>query len=145
MKDNTMELAEEIRETVAPSDSSYCFWIAELKDDSVLPQYIPRGDKDKADFVTFQAVLEAEKQGLLGALWLVPFKGPLRPVGVSLGPDRRVIFFNRRYFKPVTGEEWLVHVIGWQQTVRGRNVKCLLFVFPDGRVVEHYDGEIEVK
>lgn len=138
MKPNTMELAEEIRENVSPLDASYCFWIAELMDGSVLSQYIPRGDR--ADFVTFQAVLEAEKQGLLGALWLVPFKGPLRPVGVFPGPDRRIIFFNRRYYKPVTGEEWLIHVLGWQETVRGRNVKCLLFIYPDGMVVQHYNS-----
>lgn len=50
---------------------------------------------------------------------------------VYLGGDKRLIW-RRRVFMKMGGQQTVIHLVGWQKTVEGRNVQAITFVFPDG-------------
>lgn len=82
----------------------------------------------------------------LFALALVPQVEGLPEPHVVISGDARPICFRRRsvLFDIETGEQQsgaTVHVIGWQQTVNGRNVQALLACFEDGSVMLTSDSE----
>lgn len=47
--------------------------------------------------------------------------------------DQRLIWRKREYVKP-GGGRFVVHIAGWQQTVRGENIQSVAYIFPDGRI-----------
>ena len=65
-------------------------------------------------------------------LSLLPHDG-LPFVSVSL-EGKRWIYFSRVYGKMNSPERIRLYAIGWQDTVNGKNVKCILWVYPDGSV-----------
>jgi len=68
---------------------------------------------------------------------LIPKNGqPLPTVTVALDGERRWVVFSR-VCGVVNGDKHIrLYAIGWQQTVRGVNVKSLTWVYPTG-AIEH--------
>jgi hypothetical protein len=74
---------------------------------------------------------------------LVVTYGPHRHT-VRLGPEQRPIYFLKTQIglNPLTGVETgrrRVVCVGWQQTVKGVNVKSLSWLNPDGTVTQGTD------
>jgi len=68
---------------------------------------------------------------------LIPKNGQALPtVTVTLGGDRRWVAFSR-VCGIVNGDKRIrLYAVGWQQTVRGVNIKSLTWVYPTG-AIEH--------
>lgn len=57
-------------------------------------------------------------------------------IAYALEPGQRLIYRKRHSMSGITGEKnWTIHLVGWQQTVNGKNVQCLSWVFPDGSII----------
>ncbi len=54
-------------------------------------------------------------------------------VSVAL-EGKRWIYFSRVYGEMNSAKRIRLYAIGWQDTVNGKNVKCILWVYPDGAV-----------
>lgn len=94
---------------------------------------------------TGQAVVElGQEQGWLERyrhlldtatrLSLSPRTNGLPFVSVSLDSTKRWIYFSRVYGEMNSPKRIRLYAIGWQDTVNGKNVKCILWVYPDGAV-----------
>jgi len=72
---------------------------------------------------------------------LVPRNCTLPKVTVALGDRRRWIIFTR--VLPFGAALARFYAIGWQTTVRGLNVKSIVWVYPDGciKVTEELPNE----
>lgn len=64
---------------------------------------------------------------------LIPKQGGMPIVTVRLGGDKRWVLFSRVYGR-IPGGQVRLYCIGWQATVKGVNVKSLLWVYPTGSV-----------
>ena len=76
-------------------------------------------------------------QDRITALVLQPKEDHLHQYGVLLGDDKRLIFFRRRcrILDLSTGEQYdgpTYHVIGYQRTVDGHNIKHFQYIAEDG-------------
>jgi hypothetical protein len=47
---------------------------------------------------------------------------------------RRLIYRRRVSKSLVTGTDSVVYLIGWQQTINGKNIQDIAYIFEDGRV-----------
>lgn len=63
---------------------------------------------------------------------LIP-KDKMPLVTVQLGNGRRWVVFSRVYGR-LPGGRMRMYCIGWQATVKGVNVKSLLWVYPNGNI-----------
>ena len=80
---------------------------------------------------------------------LLPRRDGLPQAIVTLAPDRgqRLIFTRRRriVLNPLSGEEVArrtIHLLGWQRTVRGQNLKCVTYWFADGTSISADDDQL---
>lgn len=100
-------------------------WLAEYNDGTSLGQYNDQGEAsseqiDRSKLASF--VLVSEDGNHLFRL--------------HLEPEQRLIF-RRRVEQPQGGSEQIVaYLCGWQQTIEGRNVQSLAWIFDEGRRVE---------
>lgn len=113
-----------------PADVEY-FWMAKLKDGKILSQYDENGGH------LFKEVLKEQENGNLDSIgWFsaFPFK---QPVIQKLQDGQRAILFIRH--KKSIGKDGTTHeriyAIGWQATIKGKNVKHISFIYPDGRII----------
>lgn len=54
----------------------------------------------------------------------------------ALEPGQRLIYRKRHSMSGVTGEKnWTIHLVGWQQTIDGKNIQNISWVFPDGSII----------
>lgn len=79
-------------------------------------------------------------------LSLSPRNDGLPFVSVAL-EGKRWIYFSRVYGEINSLKRVRLYAIGWQDTVNGKNVKCILWVYPDGSIecaeepsLERFDG-----
>ena len=79
--------------------------------------------------------LETHRQLLNRAerISLIPKQAGMPVVTVRLDRDKRWVIFSRVYGR-IPGGQVRLYCIGWQATVRGVNVKSLLWVYPNGSV-----------
>jgi len=120
-------------------DGEPWFWIARYRDGSFLPQF----DVRDGAFHRFDEIDLAR----LAVFEVRPAVGPECVFQVRIAPGMRPIFFKRhRRLHVGTPHEHheVLFCFGYQETVGGRNVKCVLAVRPDGAVtIENHDGRPE--
>lgn len=77
----------------------------------------------------------AELEGA-GRIGLVPKRagGKLPPVFAALGEGRRWVIFSQVVGRVNGPGQVRLYAIGWQATIGGRNVKALVWVYPDGHL-----------
>ena len=101
------------------------YWRAIYYDGSEADQYGPEGDAvargyediDRSHLMAFE-IRDRETDRLIHRVYM--------------GGDKRLIW-RRRVYKKITGEpDVVIHLVGWQRTVQGKNVQAITFVFPDG-------------
>jgi len=100
------------------------FWRAVYYDESTADQYDSEGeavirgyeDIDRERLMAFE-IREMNTKNLIHRVYL--------------GGDKRLIW-RRRVFMKMAGQQTVIHLVGWQKTVEGRNVQAITFVFPDG-------------
>jgi len=101
------------------------YWKAIYGDGTSLSQYNADGSKngyrdiDRSKLVCF-------------ALLQVNSDKPIVVLHLSLG--QRLIYRRRVAQNVNTGEKTAVYLAGWQETVQGRNVQMICFVFEDGHI-----------
>lgn len=55
---------------------------------------------------------------------------------LALEPEQRLIFRRRNSLNASTGDmNWTIYLVGWQQTVGGKNIQSLNWIFPDGSII----------
>jgi hypothetical protein len=88
--------------------------------------------------ISFREVLEANKEGEVKQFALIPLdpNSKFKQLVVDLGDKRRrLIYFERTIGN--TGNEFepfLVYLLGWQETIKGVNTKCIMYVYPNGNI-----------
>ena len=100
-------------------------WIAEYNDGKIVSQ------KE----TLFKDILEADKRGEVKRFALIPLKPELKEIVINLGGNRRLIYFERTIGN--TGNEFkpfLVYLVGWQETIKGTNTKCITYIYPNGNI-----------
>ena len=97
-------------------------WKAFYNDQSSLPQFNADGSENKYADID-RSKLEA----------FAFFKDDALVFALYLEPGQRLIF-RRRVEQPAGGESTVVYMAGWQQTIEGRNVQSIAYIFPSGAV-----------
>lgn len=134
---NTIAVIKEIRSYVVRTSHTH-FWLAELKDEDIIPQY---EIVDNVFFKrTFREALEEEKKGNLETVYWIPFNSEGTTIACTPGDGRRIILFQRGYINPIIGmSRPFIYALGWQTTINGRNIKSIDFLMPDGTVHNHFN------
>jgi hypothetical protein len=102
-------------------------WIAVYADGSILRQHEPDGTENRYEDIDRKRVSEFHLR-LKGKDFTV--------IAYALDPGQRLIYRKRHSMSGITGEKnWTIHMVGWQQTVNGKNVQCISWVFPDGSII----------
>jgi hypothetical protein len=104
----------------------YYKWLAEYEDGTTI-------DQDK---ISFKEILKANEEGKVKFFALIPKNyGIHKKIVVKLGGKRRLIYFERTV-GCFSGEvdPILVYLLGWQETVRGVNIKTICYIYPNGNV-----------
>jgi hypothetical protein len=57
-------------------------------------------------------------------------------ISTQLQPGQRWVLFSRVYGQVTGGQQVRLYCIGWQQTIGGKSVKALTWVYPNG-VIEN--------
>ena len=83
-----------------------------------------------------QGWLQKYKEQLDNAKFLefIPLQEGLPPIVVPLGNGRRFIYVSRVFGMQGVGILFRLYGFGWQKTVDGRNVKQIIWVYPNGGV-----------
>jgi hypothetical protein len=97
-------------------------WEAFYNDQSSLKQYNADGSENKYADID-RSKLEA----------FAFFKDGALVFALYLEPEQRLIF-RRRVEQKTGGEQTIVYMAGWQQTIEGRNVQSIAYIFPSGVV-----------
>jgi hypothetical protein len=101
-------------------------WLAVYKDQSYLKQYNADGSENKyADINRDQllafALLSDENKLVLS----VEFERPTQK-----------LVYRRRVFTDLVGKiKGVIYLVGWHETINGKNIKCISYVYPDGHIV----------
>lgn len=101
-------------------------WIAELQDTTCLIE----GQSP------FSQVMEENKKGNLSRFMLVPTDPSMKRAVVTLNDKRKLIFYRKtlNHLASYGQFSWKIHVIGWEENVKGVSRKVQLFVFPGGEI-----------
>ncbi len=67
-------------------------------------------------------------------LEFIPLSSELPPIVVPLENGRRFIYVSRVFGMQGAGMLFRLYGFGWQATVNGRNVKQIIWVYPNGGV-----------
>jgi len=124
------------------------YWVAIYKDKKCLPQFdFETGRENKFSKINHSrlesvALLPFTTE-LSHKIVSVPTEVRFLPTyRVQLNDKKRLILLRRNIIKfkmaakvPKALERKIVYLLGWQQTVNGRNVKAVMFIHEDGRVV----------
>ena len=111
-------------------------WEAVYKDGSSLWECNSKGDIlnkysdiDRKNVIEFQLyrteeLLKSDKN---------PLK-TLKPVySIDIKEGRRLIWRKRRHQRLLESAPFLtIYMVGWQETIDGRNVQSILYIYPDG-------------
>lgn len=107
-------------------------WSAQLADGTQIRE---EGGKNN-----FKKIIDENKKGNVKYFYLIPQIDTLRPVLMKLGGKRKLIFWRRRIFcKKDISFNWTLHIIGWEENVRGVSIKHKLFIYPNGNVESNND------
>ncbi len=102
-------------------------WVAVYNDGSILRQFNDDGtenrygDIDRKRLSEFHLVARDEDRIVLA---------------YALEPGQRLIYRKRYSMSGITGEKnWVIYIVGWQQTINGKNIQNVSFIFPDGSII----------
>jgi hypothetical protein len=102
-------------------------WHAIYDDETELPQYGEDGEENP-----FGAI----ERNKLAEFHMVDRETGEPVFSMTLDDGQRLIYRRRVSMSGNTGEvNWVVYLVGWQQTVNGKNVQSLNWIFPNGRIV----------
>lgn len=124
------------------------FWVSIYKDDTALPQFDPESGRENLfkdidqtklkEFGWYPFTPELASK-LQIAVKINPF---LPKYKIVLAPNQRLIALRRQFInygfvskgEPFEKERKTIYLLGWQETVNGRNHKSILFIDEDGNV-----------
>lgn len=107
-------------------------WKAYYNDGTSLPQFNAAGFENKYADID-RSKLEAFALFKDDAIVPQFDNGSGLVFALYLEPGQRLIF-RRRVEQPAGGEQTIVYMAGWQQTIEGRNVQSIAYIFPSGIV-----------
>jgi hypothetical protein len=102
-------------------------WVVVYNDGSMFAEFMDDGD---------HGFLEVDQARVI-AVTLVPLRENLSPLEVRIDPtkNQRAIFFSRHTIDKTGDTTMLIHCIGRQETVAGKNVSIYLFIDDSGTVL----------
>lgn len=125
------------------------FWIAHYNDETSLPQYDPRTgeensfkdiDQSKLKSFGWYPFTAALAKRIPQKVVVNPF---LHPVILHLEGERRLIAVRRNFvhfgFRSGIKKRETLYLLGYQETIAGRNHKTILFIDEQGNVVVSSD------
>jgi hypothetical protein len=98
-------------------------WKAVYENGTELPRFNEDGSENKYTDIN-RAKLE----------FFEIYKGDRLLLRLHLEEGRRLIYRRRVSKKVSTGEEHAVYLVGWQQTVNGKNVQDIAYIFEDEHI-----------
>ncbi len=105
-------------------------WLAHYDDGSTLPQYAPDGTVNKYADVNRNRLLAFDAWQADKLLVRVDLRDDSSP---DIG--RRRLIWRIRHQLGTNGTHVKVYLIGWQRTVKGRNVQAINYLLADGPVM----------
>ena len=101
-------------------------WRAVYDDGSIFPQY--DGDKENSYH-------NIDRHKLIAFCLKEPHTNT-DVFQMELLKDQRLIFRRRIGMDANNGDiKYLIYLVGWQQTIKGKNIQSLHWIFPDGSVL----------
>lgn len=101
-------------------------WIVVYNDGSLLHQYDENGENAYADIDRSRVAEFHIRDRETGKIVLA----------YALEPGQRLIYRKRTSMSGITGEKnWVIYLVGWQQTVNGVNIQNISWIFPDGSII----------
>jgi hypothetical protein len=102
-------------------------WLAVYSDGNVLPQFNQDGSQN--------AYGDIERSKLSEFHLMDPLTGDVF-FSMALEPGQRLIYRRRVSMDGQSGlVNWVVYLVGWQETVGGKNVQSLNWIFPNGQII----------
>jgi len=105
-------------------------WVAvyDANEEDYLFQYAPDGTENRYGDIDRERLKEFH---------VIDRKSNRTLFAVALEPGQRLIFRKRISMSGIVGEKmWEILLVGWQQTINGKNVQSLNWIFPDGSIIQ---------
>lgn len=101
-------------------------WLAVYADGGILPQYSEDGS---------EAAYGAINRDTLAEFHILDKETNESVFSMSLEPDQRLIYRRRVSMSEAGIQNWVILLVGWQQTVNGKNVQSINWILPSGQIV----------
>lgn len=101
-------------------------WLAVYQDGSVLQQFGEDGSQNG------YGAINREK---LSEFHMIDSSTGKAVFSMTLEPGQRLIYRKRVSMSEGGPPNWVIYLVGWQQTVSGKNVQSLNWIFPNGQIV----------
>jgi len=98
-------------------------WKAHYNDGTILPQYNEDGTENGYHSI--------ERNRL--SHFVLYDENDKAVFSVRLNPDQRLIYRRRTAMRGSVAQG-LVYLVGWQMTIKGKNIKSIAYIFDDGAV-----------
>lgn len=102
---------------------NYC-WKVVYNDKTELPQYNDDGSENKYTDINRNKLIQF-------SLWEKDLDIPV--LVIHLDSQKRLIY-RRRVALTFDGRKTIVHLVGWQENVEGKNSQMICFAFEDGHI-----------
>lgn len=114
-----------------------CYWIARYNDGTQLTQYESDGHEHNygdIDRSKLESFIICQKAQALGHVFSIDLAIREKVIfHLHLEPEQRLIY-RRRTHKTPSGDDMVTYLVGWQQTVKGKNVQALFLIHDDGTI-----------
>lgn len=111
-------------------------WKANYEDGTSLPQYNEDGSKniytdiDRSKLVSFEILNLIEQKDEEGKV----IKSEKKIIhNLKLAKGQRLICRQRKFMRNDMVNN-IVWIVGWQQTVEGKNIQSIAYIYPDGKI-----------
>ena len=98
-------------------------WVAEYNDGSHMNQY--NGDGSENKYID----IDRDK---LSKFIILKNNNPF--LILNLTPNKKLIYRKRVAQSLLTNSKQEVHLVGWQETINGKNIQNISFLFDDGHI-----------
>lgn len=123
MTDAVLQKDDELAEPASPLG-----WIAVYGEDDYLYQYNDDGSENGYGDIDRERLKEFH---------IINKDTGKHVFAMSLDEGQRLIYRKRVQMSGISGEKvWEIFLVGWQQTIKGKNVQSISWIFPDGSIIQ---------
>lgn len=101
-------------------------WTVVYNDGTAMDQFNPDGTENGYGEIDRDKITEFHMRNEEGTTILA----------MEITPEQRLIYRKRHSLSAASGERnWTIYLVGWQQTIAGKNVQSLNWIFPNGSII----------